>query len=72
MRVKSVEPKVQLWGYGYSLFALIALFAWKYLFDSTLMKFFCAPKVQYGFKGVPCHSSHCCVAFSTVLRGQPI
>ena len=58
----SVEPKVRLQGYGYSLFCshssrCLKVLVWQYFEEA-----FRAPKARlnwYGFKGVSSHSSHC-------------
>ena len=66
----SVEPQVQLQGYGYSLFCshssrCLQVLVWQY-FEEAL----CALKVRlkwYGFKGFPSHSSHCGLFFGQFL-----
>ena len=58
----SVEPKVPLQGYGYSLFCSHSFRCLAVLVQQYSEEAFCAPKVRlkwYGFKGVSSHSSYC-------------
>ena len=69
----SVEPKVQLQGYGYSLFCSHCSCCLEALIWQCFEEAFCAPKVRlkwYGFKGFPliAHKLFWRLS-STVLRG---
>ena len=59
----SVEPKVWLQGYAYSLFGSHSSRCLEVVLWQCFEEVFCAPKVRlkrYGFRGVPSHHSHCC------------